>query len=154
MNKHLETLLVELASLGRNYRVVLQDAKTLLDCVDRAIQQTETTMFDLHAASQEQVALQIHNALVGFQSIKGFAEEVAKSTDLGLKELEVLIQALIWSPEDTDDAAIEGTRAECRSGIDISMMMQKQIHRNIELIEGTTDSIKRIGIFATGRSSW
>ena len=147
MQKKLEELLMEFAKLDAQNRICANDASSLLIAVDAAIASTETTMFNLHAKSKEKVALQVHEVLEKLKDARRDAEGLADSTKRSVASFEKLVNALIWSEAELDDAEIERIKGLYKNSSELVRNTTDQIQDQIKQTMGIAMDMKFIAIF-------
>lgn len=147
MKKKLEELLMELAKLDTMNRVCANDAIGLLIAIDLAIESTETTMFDLHARSQEEMASQVHSVVGRLKDTKRDVEGLVNSSKNAVVSLEKMVNTLIWMDGEIEDAVIEKMGENCKNSLKSVENMVAEIKSQIAQTVGIAVDAELLRIF-------
>lgn len=147
MQKKLEDLLMEFAKLDAQNRICANNASSLVIVVDVAIECAETTMFDLYAKSQEETARKVRSVLEKLKDAKKDAQNLVHSTKISVISFEKLVNALIWSEAELDDAEIERIKGLYKNSSELVKNTTDQIEGQIKKTIDITMDLKFIAIF-------
>ena len=141
-----EELLMELAKLDTLSHIRLNTMNDLMQATDEAIQAAEDAMFNLHANSQERVALRIHELLMSLKSAKQFVESSVTHTTRVIQRVEAQADLIIHFELEIDDESFNQAIEELRTAIQLIQSDGDAVQEQIANVKSIAAQFEIIGM--------
>lgn len=140
-----EELLMELAKLDTLSRIRLGHVNDLAQATDEAIQVAEDAMFNLHANSQEWIALRIHPLLEHLKNARQFVESSVTHTARVIQRVEAQADMIIHFELEIDDESFNQAVEELRTAIQLIQSDGDAVQEQIANVKSIAAQFEIVG---------